>query len=144
MANQIKRIGGGSGGGSSSVKSAVANVASLPLTGNTINDLRFVISENNFYRWDGSSWIAQTTNASKYSLSFNATSSWTLDGSEYVISISQATHNKGTNPLVEVTELVSGELVGVIVSFNINNSGDIKIQVPSNPDLRFEGKLTII
>ena len=37
-------------------RDAVATLLDLPLTGNNLNDLRPVLSENAIYRWDGSAW----------------------------------------------------------------------------------------
>lgn len=43
-------------GGAATYKSAVADVASLPATGNTAGDTRVVLSPISFYGWDGASW----------------------------------------------------------------------------------------
>jgi hypothetical protein len=43
------------------LKDAVASVGDLPLTGNTLNDLRPVLDINAIYRWDGSLWVPFVT-----------------------------------------------------------------------------------
>ena len=39
-------------------KDAVDTLGDLPLVGNTLNDMRPVLSINAIYRWDGSNWVA--------------------------------------------------------------------------------------
>jgi hypothetical protein len=58
MANKYIRLGytGASGGGSSFVKDPVANPAALPSSGNNAGDLRYVLSVNQWYKWDGAEW----------------------------------------------------------------------------------------
>lgn len=58
MANKYIRLGytGAGGGGSSFVKDPVANPAALPSSGNNAGDLRYAISVNQWYEWDGASW----------------------------------------------------------------------------------------
>lgn len=142
--DQFKRVGFGDGSSStSSVKASVASFASLPLSGNTINDLRYVISEETFYRWNNITWIPQKASASKYIFIFDLPT-WVLSGSDYIINIPRSTHNKDVSPVVEVSELDTGQYSSVIVTKDINNNGDLTIKVPSSPDLRFSGKLTII
>jgi hypothetical protein len=84
--------------------------------------------------------------AERYTSVFNATTSWgsPSDGN-YSITITQAVHTRGTNPNVQIYELIAGnyELVNV-QSIIVNVSGDVSIQVPSSPDLRFAGLLLVI
>jgi hypothetical protein len=39
------------------MRDSVDSIVDLPLTGNTLNDMRPVISINSIYRWDGSAWV---------------------------------------------------------------------------------------
>lgn len=63
MSNVYKRLNypSAGGGGSSSVKDPVSNVAALPLVGNNPDDLRYVESVHQWYQWDGSQWNNWTT-----------------------------------------------------------------------------------
>lgn len=42
------------------VRPGVANLAGLPLTGNTLGDVRIVVSAQAWYFWDGAAWIPIT------------------------------------------------------------------------------------
>jgi S1-C subfamily serine protease len=84
--------------------------------------------------------------ALRYVQTFNATTNWgTPSGGVYRITVLQTTHLKGINPNVQIYELVAGnyELVNV-QSLIVNPSGDVSIEVPSSPDLRFIGIILII
>lgn len=77
-------------------------------------------------------------------VTFNATTSWTgPSGGYYTQTILEATHNKGTDPVVQVFETIAGDdiLVG-LDAVTINSSGDIELQVTDNA--RFAGKIVII
>jgi hypothetical protein len=83
---------------------------------------------------------------SRFTSIFDATTSWgSPSGGVYTITVTQAAHGRGNNPNVQLYELVSGnnELVNV-QSLIVNPSGDVSIQVPDTPDLRFAGTLLII
>ena len=58
MANKYIRLGytGAGGGGSSFVKDPVANPAALPSSGNNAGDLRYALSVNQWYKWNGTAW----------------------------------------------------------------------------------------
>ena len=75
--------------------------------------------------------------------SFNATSSWTLNGSDYEITVLESNHSQGANVLVQVYELVGTDYQQVIVDVVKNSIGNVTIKVNASPDLRFEGKLVI-
>lgn len=81
----------------------------------------------------------------KYVFNFNSNTDWGSPVSGYyIINILQTTHLKGTDPFVQVFELVGGsyELVNVdLISHNI--SGDVIIRILETPDTRFEGKVVI-
>lgn len=81
----------------------------------------------------------------KYVLTFDATTSWgTASGGVYTISIPQATHLKGSTPNVRIEALISSDYVEVEVDeLRMAISGNISIKVPSSPDSRFEGRITI-
>ena len=60
----------------------------------------------------------------------------------YTITIANTVHNK-QNPDVTVFEEVSGEFVEVETMITLDASANIKLSIPSIPDLRFTGKITI-
>lgn len=144
MANIFKRVGyaTGGGGGSGNVQAPVADPGSLPLTGNTVDDLRYVISEENFYRWTGTEWVPQQAVAGKYLANF-IIASWTLSAGEYVIEYPKTLHSKGDNPIVQVFELELGQYSPVIMTVEVTNIGLVRLRIPQTPDLRFEGKVII-
>jgi hypothetical protein len=72
------------------------------------------------------------------------TPSWSINGSVYEITVPEATHERGVALLVQVFELVGGVYKEVEVDVEINSAGDVKIIIPSLPDLRFSGRLNII
>lgn len=149
MSTQLKRVvlplpgsGGGSTGGG--VQNTVSTVGDLPSIGNSINDLRYVVSEEQFYRWTGSAWVTNesTATSSKYMDTF-VEADFALNSTEYWLTYPESTHLKGTSPIVQVLELTSGEYNSVIVNIEITNAGLVRIRVPSTPDLRFSGKIII-
>lgn len=77
----------------------------------------------------------------KYSLNFFVIN-WALNG-DYEITVSAATHGKGVNPTVEVYEVNGPNYDLVSIFTEVDASGNVTIIVPSTPDLRFIGKLTI-
>lgn len=84
--------------------------------------------------------------AERYSATFDATTSWSgPSGGNYSMVISQATHTRGTNPNIQVFELVTGNYQQIQPgSIEIDPSGDVTIFVNSSPDLRFAGAVLII
>lgn len=149
MSTQLKRVvlplpgsGGGSTGGG--IQNTVNTVGDLPTIGNSINDLRYVVSEEEFYRWTGSEWVTNesTATSSKFMDEF-VEADFVLNSTEYWLTYQESTHLKGTNPVVQVLELSSGQYSSVIVTVEITNAGLVRIRVPSSPDLRFSGKIII-
>lgn len=70
---------------------------------------------------------------------------WVINGSDYSITILQATHQKNTTSSIVCFEEVSpGLFEQVYPNITINTIGDITIKVNQTPDLRFSGKLIII
>jgi hypothetical protein len=78
-----------------------------------------------------------------YSQSFNATTDWTLDVDYYRINVPVATHNKGASPNCKVYENITSVFYLTFPSISMDSSGNLFIQVTSNPDNRFAGKLIV-
>jgi hypothetical protein len=71
-------------------------------------------------------------------------SDWTLSGNYYEITIPPGTHGKGLNPSIQVFELNGTDYEEVIIdTVIVDNNGNIKLKVPSTPDLRFNGKYIV-
>jgi hypothetical protein len=68
---------------------------------------------------------------------------WVSGGGDYSISYPQATHLKGTNPTVDVFELISGIYSPVDVPIEINNIGNVTLKIIQTPDIRFDGLVII-
>jgi len=76
---------------------------------------------------------------------FDNTADWgTAAGGYYTITITQATHQKGTNPIVQVFETngSSDELINTDL-ISVNTDGDVSFRVNETPNLRFSGKVVI-
>ena len=69
---------------------------------------------------------------------------WSLVGDFYEISVTQGTHLRGTALGIQVFELVGVDYKEVIADTEVMASGDVKVTISSNPDLRFAGRITII
>ncbi len=84
--------------------------------------------------------------ADRFVDTFNNTTDWSGPTSGlYTITVTAATHTKGTNPNVQVYELVSGNYEQVQPnSIVINISGDVIISALETPDTRFNGLILII
>lgn len=84
--------------------------------------------------------------AAKYVDTFNATTDWgSPSGGYYTITITEATHNLGINPTINLFEEDAGDYLSVEVDeIRVNVSGDVSFRVPETPDLRFAGKIIII
>lgn len=84
--------------------------------------------------------------ADRYIENFNDTTDWSGPSSGlYSLVVTAATHTKGTNPNVQVYELVSGSYEQVQPnSIVINMSGDITITALETPDTRFTGLILVI
>lgn len=69
---------------------------------------------------------------------------WSLDGGVYKIQVLESTHGLGTEIQVQVFEKVGSDYRQLEVDVFITTAGDITLSISSSPDLRFEGKLTIV
>lgn len=80
-----------------------------------------------------------------YSDNFNNTTDWSgPSGGYYTISYTEATHNKGLVPAVQIFEQDGANYNLVDVDrVQVNASGDVEIRVLEVPDLRFNGKILI-
>lgn len=87
--------------------------------------------------------LAANSSTSKYSATFNNTSSWNLVSGDYEYSVTYATHGKGPTPTVTVYEDVSGTYKLVTVAVEVDSSGNVKIKASGTPDLRFAGRIVI-
>jgi len=111
-----------------SVVSFTSSDSSVTITGNpSTNEIDFSVALGS---------------VSKYSEDFNATSDWTLNVDQFEIEVLEATHNKGLLPFVMVLDS-NEDLVEVFTNID-TTTGDVLISVPTNPDLRFEGKIIIL
>lgn len=81
----------------------------------------------------------------KYVLSFNNTTDWVDETTDYTITISSTTHVRGENPIVQIYQEngINFEMVSVD-TLTLSNTGNVTISVPVSPDLRFAGKIIII
>lgn len=79
----------------------------------------------------------------KYVRSFNNTTDWELQDDSYELSILLSTHNKGSSPNCKVYELINLVYHEIMTSVLMDEIGNVTIQVTSNPDNRFSGKITI-
>lgn len=80
-----------------------------------------------------------------YEQSFNATTDWgSASGGYYTITITEATHSKGTKPLMLIMEQNGLNFNKIEVDLiTITPAGDVSFRVPEVPDLRFAGKIFI-
>ena len=84
--------------------------------------------------------------ATKYALTFNATTDWgSVSGGYYTITVTAGTHALGTSPIIEIFELELGNYNSVMPDqISVTPGGDVSFRVPSAPDLRFAGKIIIV
>jgi hypothetical protein len=68
-------------------------------------------------------------------------SDWVLDSGYYEITILESTHNRGSNIVVQVQELVGSNYQVVDTATEINGSGDLTITIGN--DSRFNGRVLI-
>lgn len=80
---------------------------------------------------------------SKYVASFNNTSDWTLNGSNYEYTVLAATHGK-TDPVIDTFETIAGTDSVIFPTILRNASNDIILQVTQVPDNRYTGKIIIL
>lgn len=78
-----------------------------------------------------------------YSQSF-VIANWILNVDVYELSIPEVTHDRGINTIVQVFEKVGSLYKEVEVDVEIDATGNVKLIIESNPDLRFDGKVNII
>lgn len=81
--------------------------------------------------------------AVKYSATFNNTTDWTLNVTDYEFSVTEAVHGAGTTPMVQVFEVSGGVATEVTTGIRFNSSGDVTISVLASPDNRFTGRIII-
>jgi hypothetical protein len=77
-----------------------------------------------------------------YSLAFNDDSSWTLDGSDYRITVPSGVHQRGPNVIVKAYQSVGSDFEEVEVHVTKTSAGSVTIRVGLTS--RFSGKLIII
>lgn len=91
---------------------------------------------------------AGATIASRYVLTFNATTDWgSPSGGFYTISLSGATHGHGNNPMTQFFEDTGGGALVTVQPDQVtvdNTNGNITFRVTSTPDLRFAGQCVVI
>jgi len=84
--------------------------------------------------------------STKYSFSFNNTTDWgTSDGTDYTISVAHATHNRGTDPSIQVFSF-NGTSYSLASpdSLQVFTNGDVSFSVSASPDGRFTGRILIL
>jgi hypothetical protein len=85
-----------------------------------------------------------TVQTANYVHSFLTTDFTGPGGGNYTLSVAAATHGKGFNPILQIWEDIGGgSFEMVTVSYQIDSSGNLTLQVASSPDMRFSGKVII-
>lgn len=81
----------------------------------------------------------------KYALTFNATTDWgSAVGGYYTITVTAATHGRGTTPAIRVEELSGADYFRTIADQEIvRSTGNVEIKVSDSPDGRFAGRILI-
>jgi hypothetical protein len=69
--------------------------------------------------------------------------SWISDSGEYVLSIAEATHQRGNDLIVQVYEINGSIFQLVDVAAEVTPTGDVNIKINQIPENRFEGRITI-
>lgn len=84
--------------------------------------------------------------ATAFNRSFNSSTDWGVAvNGLYTITIPTTIHNRGTTPIVQVSELILGEFKQVDVdTLSVDDTGNVEIRVTENLDTRFEGRITIL
>lgn len=100
---------------------------------------------------DAGVWVVNyvTENAvvasARYVETFTATTEWgSAVGGTYTMTVTQATHTRGTSPEVELYEESGSDFIKVDADIKVLANGDVEISVPENPDCRFAGKAVFI
>ena len=84
--------------------------------------------------------------ASRYTSTHDATTDWgSAAGGYYTITITAATHGRGTSPNAEFYETDGTDQIAVMPDrVLVAANGDVSFRVPEDPDLRYAGKVVII
>lgn len=84
--------------------------------------------------------------AERYAQSFNNTTDWgSPSAGYYTITVTEATHGKGTSPRAAYSELSGSDYIDTYPDRSLANAtGDISFRVPQTPDGRFTGKIVIM
>ena len=69
--------------------------------------------------------------------------SWSLNVDKYELSITEATHSRGTTPMIQVYENNAGTYEEVGVGIEVSGIGNITLTITSTPDARFAGRVII-
>jgi len=85
-----------------------------------------------------------TSSSTRYVDTFNSTTDWALNVSDYQMLYSVAAHQKGANPNTSVFIDVAGVYEYVEPVIEVDGSGNVTIKVSSTPDNRFAGKVVIL
>ena len=82
----------------------------------------------------------------RYVHSFNATTDWgDVSGGYFYITVTAATHGRGAQPSVSVREIVGTEHIQVSPDrLVVEDSGNVVIRVPADPNLKFAGEMLFI
>jgi hypothetical protein len=99
-------------------------------------------SNFDYYVSGGGPAPTQTPN---YVETFNATTDWGSPvGGYYTITIPLVTHSKGSNPVIQIFELVGTDYDVVDTTLFIDSlTGAISFKALETPDSRFQGKIVI-
>jgi len=89
---------------------------------------------------------ADTLATARYTATFDATTDWgAASGGYYTQTITQATHQRGTSPVLQFFEESGSDFVQVdLDEVKVLANGDVEFRVPENPDCRFAGKVVMI
>lgn len=88
--------------------------------------------------------LAANSGLAKYEQTFTIADWVGPSGGEYSLIILEATHLKGINPHPMIFEDISGNYELTHVSTSIANTGTITFTIVDTPDIRFDGKITIV
>lgn len=93
------------------------------------------LDTGDLYTYDGATWISQSSSTNGYNQSF-VIANWTTQE----ITITEATHGQGVNPIVQVFD-ASGNERG-LEEINRNATGDVVLTVLAGAE--FDGDVSII
>lgn len=73
-------------------------------------------------------------------------SAWVLNGSVYQLTIPAATHGQGLRPLIEIDEETAPSTFEEVSihTIQMDNLGNITLEVTANLDNRFDGRVRIL